>query len=229
MKDVSAAFVALEELRGGPPAGTLTAIVEALAISSTKYAPVNYDYPDDEVISAEDQAALDGLPLLSQSIVERREKTKDGTLIKVVGPIWGRIVDILRTDWNAAYQLPPERFEELVAGAFEREGYHDVILTPRSGDCGRDVIAVRRGVGSIKIITSVKRYAANRKVPHDDIRALVGVLNCEQDASKGMLVTTSRFPARIEQERFLAPLFPHRLELMDGPQLLKWLCRLRRN
>ncbi|WP_370137360.1 hypothetical protein [Bradyrhizobium sp. USDA 313] len=35
-------------------------------------------------------------------------------------------------------------------------------LTPRSGDHGRDVIAVRSGVGCIKIIGSVKAYKGMR-------------------------------------------------------------------
>jgi restriction system protein len=40
--------------------------------------------------------------------------------------------------------------EEIVAGAFKRARYDEVTLPPRSGDFGRDVIAVKHGVGCVK-------------------------------------------------------------------------------
>ncbi len=36
--------------------------------------------------------------------------------------------------------------EKRIAGAYERAGYPEVVLTPRSGDAGRDIIATKPGV-----------------------------------------------------------------------------------
>jgi len=41
-------------------------------------------------------------------------------------------------------------------------------------DHGRDVIAIRRGIGCIKIIGSVKAYKPGKLVRYDDVRALAG-------------------------------------------------------
>src|SRR5262249_58606614 len=120
-----------------------------------------------------------------------------------------------------------EKWEEIVAGAFNKAQY-EVTLTPRSGDHGRDVIAIKRGVGCIKIIGSVKRYAPGNLVGYDEIRALLGVLSGERDASKGIITTTSGFPPKIADDPFIAPFMPTRLELMDGEKLKAWLISLQK-
>jgi restriction system protein len=71
----------------------------------------------------------------------------------------------------------------MIAAAFDQAGYDEVILTPRSGDHGRDVIAIKKGVGSIRIIDSVKAYKPGHLVRYDDVRALAGVLLGDQGAS----------------------------------------------
>jgi restriction system protein len=48
--------------------------------------------------------------------------------------------------------------KEIIAGAYHRSGFDEVILTPRSGDHGRDVIAIKKGIGSIRVIDQVKAY-----------------------------------------------------------------------
>jgi len=85
------------------------------------------------------------------------------------------------------------------------------------------VIAIRHGVGTVKIIGSVKRYAPDRCVGYDDIRALLGVLSGERDASKGIITTTSDFPPSVQDDPFIAPFLPTRLELVNGSRLQGWL------
>src|SRR5690606_36263800 len=92
--------------------------------------------------------------LLTQVVVERGEKTPDGTLIMAVAPAWHAIVRIIEQDPESVFRIPPEKWEEIIAGAYERDGF-DVILTPRSGDGGRDVIAEKRGWGSVRFIDQV--------------------------------------------------------------------------
>ena len=161
----------------------------------------------------------------TQLIVPKRQ-TAEGTLLATIPDVWLAVARAVGRDWSQAYQIPADLWEQIVAGAFERAGYDEVTMTPRSGDFGRDVIAVKRGVGCVKVIGSVKAYAAHRRVPYDAVRALIGVLSVEKDASKGILATTSDFPPRIQQDRFIQPLLSTRLELMNGAKLREWLIEL---
>jgi restriction system protein len=166
-------------------------------------------------------------PTLSASTIVIADSPKaEGTLVQSTSIIWATIVDELAKDWNRAYQIDSRTWEELVAEAFAKAGYDEVTLTPRSGDLGRDVIAIRKGVGCIKLIGSVKAYKPGHLVKHDDVRALLGVLSGEQDASKGIVTTTSDFAPRIITDPFIKPFLPTRLELMNGQQLREWLLQL---
>jgi len=124
--------------------------------------------------------------LIVSSLIIPQKRTQEGILIKSTSAVWQEIVDELGADWSNAYKLPSDKWEEFVAGAFTKEGC-DVTLTPRSGDHGRDVIAIRRGVGCVKIIGSVKAYKPTLNVDYDAVRTLLGVLSGEQNASKGII------------------------------------------
>jgi restriction system protein len=114
----------------------------------------------------------------------------------------------------------------MIAGAFKRAGYDDVILTPRSGDHGRDVIATRHGIGCVKILGSVKAYKPGHLVTHEAVRSLHGVVAADANASKGIIATTSDFAPTLGNDRFLKTLMPTRIELINGDQLQKWLASL---
>jgi restriction system protein len=163
--------------------------------------------------------------LLGRFIVPERRKA-EGLLVRSASAIWTDITRLLGSNWSIAYELPSEKWEELIAGAFKRVAYDEVTLTPRSGDHGRDVIAIKHGVGCIKIIDSVKANKPGNLVSYDDVRALLGVMSGEQDVSKGIVTTTSDFPPRIREDPFIAPFLPTRLELMNGEALQQWLTGL---
>ena len=179
---------------------------------------------------AGDQANFVGhigvIPLSVSSIIIADAKTSEGTLIKSTSAIWREIVRQIGSDWSLAYQIPPEKWEEIIAGAFKEDGFDEVTLTSRSGDHGRDVIAIRRGVGCIKILGSVKAYGPGKIVPYDAVRSLLGVMSAERNTSKGMITTTSDFPKNIETDPFIAPFLPTRLELLNGRKLQAWLTEL---
>ena len=59
---------------------------------------------------------------------------------------------LLKDNPRLAFEIPSYKWEELIAAAFDYAGYDEVILTPRSGDHGRDVIATKNGIGAIRII-----------------------------------------------------------------------------
>lgn len=162
------------------------------------------------------------------SLIIPDHQSLEGVLVKSTSLVWEAIVAKLSDDWMRAFDIPPHTWEEIVAGAFHKAGFDQVTLTPRSGDLGRDVIAVRKGIGTIKIIGSVKAYKPGNLVKHDDVRALLGVLSGEQDASKGIITTTSDFAPRVRTDRFIMPFLPTRLELVNGSQLQSWLRELTR-
>ena len=98
-------------------------------------------------------------------------------------------------------------------------------LTPRSGDYGRDVIAIKKGIGSIRVIDQVKAYKPPHLVAANDVRALMGVLQGD-GASKGCLSTTSDFAPMIKTDPLIVPFIPSRLELINGTALFSRLEEL---
>ena len=84
--------------------------------------------------------------LLLQTVIIAGEKTEEGRLVEAVSIPWFDIIELLKKDPNVAFEIPPEKWEEIVAGAYSKAGFDEVTLTPRSGDYGRDVI-IRNGVG----------------------------------------------------------------------------------
>jgi restriction system protein len=174
------------------------------------------------------QRGAETVKLSLSGIIIPERRVSEGVLLKSTSAVWTEIAQKLGADWTLAYQLSPENWEELVAGAFSKSGY-DVILTPRSGDHGRDVIATKSGVGCIKIIGSVKAYRPGNLVSYDDVRALLGVMSGERDVSKGIITTTSDFPPHIEKDPYIAPFLPTRLELMNSVRLQTWLAEIQSN
>jgi restriction system protein len=176
-------------------------------------------------VSAEVARSAEFATLIVSSVIVPDQKVSEGLLVRATSAVWAEIVAHLSKDWTLAYKIPPDRWEEIIAGAFKKDGY-DVTLTPRSRDFGRDVIAIKNGVGSVKILGSMKAYGPNHPVSYDDVRALIGVVSADVAASKGILTTTSRFPPRIMEDRLIAPLVPHRIELLGGHDLQRWLTEL---
>ncbi len=163
--------------------------------------------------------------LLMQAIVEPVEKSKEGELIRAVAIPWLAIALEIQKDPNFLFQFVqnPRRFEEFIAATYERAGWPQVILTPRSGDGGRDVIATKPGIGSIRFLDQCRAYSPGRLVTHDDVRSMYGVLGLDPNATKAIITTTSDFqPGVFTSEQFKA-VMPYRLELRNGPKLQKWL------
>ncbi|MGH7214600.1 MAG: restriction endonuclease [Tepidisphaeraceae bacterium] len=171
-------------------------------------------------------AVLISLPeILLGALVEKGAKHLDGDIIVAVTPLFRRFLRELERDPNSLYQLDPRQFEELIAGAYDEEGCDEVILTPRSGDKGRDVIATSRLFGTVRILDQVKLYSPHRVVEAEHVRALNGVLGLDQGASKGIITTTSTFAPGVYDE--FKPLIPGRVSLRNGAQLCAWLHALK--
>jgi len=158
------------------------------------------------------------------AIVQAERKVRDGDLIRIVEPIYSELVRALNRDPSLFRNITPRQWEELIAGTYLRAGFDDVILTPRSGDLGRDVVAIKHGFGSVKFIEQVKAYSEHHLVTADEVRALLGVLGAELDASKAVFTTTSDFAPTLHLDRFIMPYLPHRLELVNRQRLVERLA-----
>jgi len=163
--------------------------------------------------------------LLQAAVVTFGDKTNEGRLIEAVAIPWFEIIRQIERDPDFMFKVPWRKLEEIIAGAFNRYGYPDVILTPRSGDGGRDIIATRPGVGSLRIWGQSKAYAPDNLVTAEEVRAMLGILSGE-NVSKGMVMTTSDFAPRLHEDEHIRKFLPYRLELMNGQRLFDWLTGL---
>jgi restriction system protein len=150
----------------------------------------------------------------------------DGDIVSLVDPMYAYLVDQIRRDPTIIHRIDPRKWEEIVAAAYDRAGFDEVILTPRSGDHGRDVIAIKKGFGSVKFIDQVKAYKPGHVVTAAEVRELLGTLATEPSASKAILTTTSAFAPRIEDDQWIKPFLPTRLELVDKDKLIARLVGL---
>jgi restriction system protein len=147
----------------------------------------------------------------------------EGRLIEGVAVPWFEILRIIQRDPAAAYEIDPRQWEEIIAGAYSQAGFDEVILTPRSGDKGRDVIATKFGVGSIRIFDQVKAYKPGHLVTADEVRAMLGVITGADNVSKGVVTTTSNFAPRLAEDPYIKKYLPFRLELKPREVLFRWL------
>jgi len=99
------------------------------------FAPIS-SRPIAAVISSAVPLSVAGLIVPEQRLIVPERAVSEGVLVKSVSNVWAEIVRELGADWSLAYKLPWEKWEELVAGAYKKAGFDEVILTPKSGDHG---------------------------------------------------------------------------------------------
>ncbi|MCP3944118.1 MAG: restriction endonuclease [Desulfobacteraceae bacterium] len=107
------------------------------------------------------------------------------------------------------HEIDYRKWEEIIAGSYERAGFDEVILTPISGDLGRDIIAIKSGIGAIRVIDQVKAYKPGHVVSANDVRAFIGVLSADQNATKGVMTTTSVFAPKIYNDPSIKGFMPY--------------------
>jgi len=169
---------------------------------------------------------LDPEILLQAAIILTGDTTQEGILVQGIAVAWEEIIRWLAQDPQFLFKIGWRKLEELIAGAYESEGWPEVILTPRSGDGGRDIIATKPGIGSIRFYDQVKAYKPGHIVTANEVRAMYGVLSLHQNVSKAIVTTTSHFAPGVFDE--FKTVVPHRLELKDRALLLEWLQQIRK-
>jgi len=172
-------------------------------------------------------AVLETPAVLLQAVIIPREKTAEGQLVEAIALPWFEIVELINRSPATIHEIDWRKWEEIIAGAYSQQGF-DVVLTPRSNDKGRDVIATSRGLGSVRFFDQVKAYRPGRVVEADEVRAMVGVLNIDIDpnVSKGLVTTTSSFAPGVLKDPDIGRLMPYRLELKARDELLAWLASI---
>jgi restriction system protein len=170
------------------------------------------------------QPALPDLTL--KALLQFGENGKEGRLVEAVAWPWYEILKIFEKDLQGIYQIDARKWEEIIAGAYTAAGFDEVVLTPRSGDFGRDVIAIKKGFGSVRIFDQVKAYAPHRHVTAQEVQAMLGVITSEPNVSKGVITTTASFAPNLMDNPHIRAQVPYRLELKARDELLKWLGQL---
>jgi hypothetical protein len=120
------------------------------------------------------------------------------------------------------YELPPRMFESIVARLLENMGCK-IELTPATRDGGRDILATfQTPLGEILALVECKRYRPDRKIGIDLLERFMWVLDRKDNASFGLMVTTSFFSA---EANALARSFQYRIKLRDFEGIREWVAQ----
>lgn len=135
------------------------------------------------------------------------------------------IAKILRSP-HEIRDLTPRQFEEFVAETLNQLGFKDIILTPRSHDGGKDVIASHEINGiPLSFYFECKKYSEGNKIQLETLRALLGTMAHDaRNVNKGVLVTTSTF-TKGSREFILSEA---RLDGKDYDGILGWIDELKK-
>jgi restriction system protein len=162
--------------------------------------------------------------LVSQTVITPYGKTDEGQLIRAVMIPLRAIIQKIMKDPSRMYEIDPRKWEEIIVASYEASGLFDeVTLTPRSGDHGKDLIAVKKGLMALRVVESVKRYTPGHLVTAEEVDALIGVMNKQPQTNKGIISTTWEFAPKLMDDPDIARLVPTRLQLLNGAELMKRL------
>jgi len=114
---------------------------------------------------------------------------------------------------DALYELSPRDFEALVAALYEKLGF-EVELTSPQRDGGRDVVAINKAAGRQQTLFIECKLHTN-PIGVEIVRQLRGVVG-HHGVNGGVVVASSRFTRGAIREAG----DDHRIELIDGPQLI---------
>jgi restriction system protein len=161
--------------------------------------------------------------LLQATVVKLGAKVDEGRLIETVLFPWYEIIRRLKQDPEFLHRIEWHTMEQVIAGAYKREGW-EVTLTPRGvNDGGKDVIATRPDFGTIRFFDQVKTLHPGSVVEPGHVDAMLGVLTKNPNVSKGIITTTADFAPSIFKDKRVIDYSPSRLQLRNGKQLREWL------
>jgi DNA-binding NarL/FixJ family response regulator len=147
------------------------------------------------------------------------------SLIEVLQSISVRLIEYLKKDSTALYQIPPNVFEELIAELLAHYGWK-VDLTKQTRDGGYDIFGIRKDISGVvsSWIVECKRYRQDRKVGVDIARSLYSVKS-DLRVGMSMLATTSYF----SKDVYAYKSSRYDLELRDFTGVVEWINQYRPN
>lgn len=167
------------------------------------------------------------LEVMLQAVVSLGEKTSEGNIIEAVSIPWLAFLAHIKRDPSSLHEIDWRKWEEIIAAAYREAGY-SVVLTHRSGDRGRDIIATKSELLSVRYFDQVKAYAPGNLVTLDQVHSMLGVLGAAGNVSKGIITTTSDFAPGVYSDPEILRYMPYRLELRPQERLLEWLREVAR-
>jgi restriction system protein len=172
-------------------------------------------------------ALLDHSPLdvMLQAAVTLGEKTSEGYIIEAVAIPWLAFLDHIKHNPSSVHEIDWRKWEEIIAGSYKAAGY-SVVLTNRSGDRGRDIIATKSDLLSVRYFDQVKAYTPGNLVTLDQVHSMLGVLGSAHNVSKGIITTTSDFAPGVYSDPEVQQFMPYRLDLRPCERLIEWLSQL---
>lgn len=165
------------------------------------------------------------LEVMLQAVVTLGEQVDEGHVIEAVTLPWMEFLAHIKRDSGIVHQIDWRKWEEIIAAAYRQAGY-SVVLTHRSGDKGRDIIATKSDLLSVRYFDQVKAYAAGHLVTLDQVHSMIGVLSSAHNVSKGIITTTSDFAPGVYADREVQQFMPYRLDLRPQKRLLEWLTEV---
>ena len=137
-----------------------------------------------------------------------------------------RLLSKILSNPTEVRNITPRQFEEFIAELLNELGFNNVILTPRSGDGGKDVIASHSVEGiPLTFYFECKKYAESNKIQLETMRSLLGtVAHDSRKVNKGILVTTSTFTKGCKE--FI--IAESRVDGKDYDGILGWIEELRK-
>jgi hypothetical protein len=88
------------------------------------------------VISGSVQSITAVSDLLLQAVIVPGDKTTQGRLIEAVAFPWFDVIAFLAKDPDAAFQIPSDKWEEIIAGAYKQFGFEEVTRRPAAATMG---------------------------------------------------------------------------------------------
>lgn len=182
-------------------------IIAGLGVEANFLGEFSYESSEDGVISEPPET----------------EKSNDEVASRLVEVNWFPVMlfEELRRNPELMKRLDDRRFEEFCAELLDRIGFEKIQLTPRSGDGGRDVIAIKTIHGiPILLAFECKRYKDSRKIGLGIMRSLLGSVSHRNTmVNKGVLLTTSSFTSG--SKSFVAQ--EPRVDGRDFAGLVEWI------
>lgn len=174
----------------------------------------------DTLNSSEDLGQLREIQFVLSSENETPQTQARKELLKVVDAINTELIKELSKNPKFLYELPPSRFEELVAELLRNMGYN-IYITPKTRDGGRDILTIFEiPTGQLLTVVECKRFSPDRKIGPEIVQRLLWVSEHQDRASRAMVATTSFFTSGA---RTLENQYKWKLSLKDFDGVCEWL------